>query len=113
MDEPPVEAEIMDGIKEIKVINAGLEESKPIMTLTGKDTVQISVNVHAQFQINIDNGYVTVDSKLEECYKGGTHNLKNHNMGGEFPVLQPGENTITWTENHLIKIKIEPESQWR
>ncbi len=111
VDEQPVEADITDEIKEIKVINAGLEESKPIMTLTGKDTVEISVNGNAQFQINIDDGYVTVDSRLEECYKDNTYNLKNHNMGGEFPVLQPGENTITWTGN-LTKIKVEPESRW-
>ena len=111
MDEPPVEVEITDEIKEIKVANVGFEKSRPIMTLTGKDTAEISVNVHAQFQINIDNGYVTVDSRLEEFYKGGIHNLKNHNMGGGFPVLQPGENTITWSGN-LTKIKIEPESRW-
>ena len=111
VDEPPVETEITEEIKEIKVINVGLEESKPIMTLTGKDTVEISVNNHAQFQINIDDGYVTVNSRLEECYKDNTYNLKNHNMGGEFPVLQSGENTITWTGN-LTKIKIEPESRW-
>ena len=81
------------------------------MTLTGKDTVEISVNGHAQFQINIDDGDVTINSRMEECYKDNTYNLKNHNMGGEFPVLQPGENTITW-EGALTKIKVEPESRW-
>lgn len=111
VDELPVEVDIKDGIKEIKVVNVGFEESRPIITLTGKDTVEISVNGHAQFQINIDDGYVTVNSRLEECYKDNTYNLKNHNMGGEFPVLQPGGNTITWTGN-LTKIKIEPESRW-
>ncbi len=94
VDEQPVDTNITEEIKEIKVVNVGFEESKPIMTLAGKDTVEISVNSHAQFQINIDDGCVTVNSRLEECYKGGTYNLKNHNMGGEFPVLQPGENTI-------------------
>ncbi len=111
VDEQPVEIDITEEVKEIKVTNAGLEESKPIITLTGKDTVQISVNDYAQFEVNIDDGYVTVDSKLEECYKDNTYNLKNHNMGGEFPVLQPSENTITWTGN-LTKIKVEPESRW-
>ena len=32
-------------------------------------------------------------------------------MGGEFPILQPGENVITWTGN-LTKLKIQPESRW-
>ena len=88
VDEPPVETEITDKIKEIKVVNVGFEESRPIITLTGKDTVEISANGHAQFQINIDDGYVTVNSRLEECYKDNTYNLKNHNMGSEFSVLQ-------------------------
>lgn len=111
VDEPPVEAEITDEIKEIKVINIGLEESKPIITLTGNETVEITINGYAQFQVNIDDGYVIVNSRIEECYKDNTYNLKNHNMGGEFPVLQPGENIITWTGN-LTKIKVEPESRW-
>ncbi|MGN1044321.1 MAG: distal tail protein Dit [Acutalibacteraceae bacterium] len=111
VDEKPVETEINDEIKEIKVMNVGFEESKPIITLTGKDTVEISVNGYAQFQVNIDDGYITVNSKLQECYKDNTYNLKNHNMGGEFPVLQPGENTVTWTGN-LTKIKVELESRW-
>jgi len=111
VDEPPAETEITDEIKGIKVVNIGFEESKPIMTLTGKDTVEISVNGHAQFQIDIDYGYVTVNSRLQECYKDDLYNLKNHKMGGEFPILQPGENTIVWTGN-LTKIKVEPESRW-
>lgn len=69
VDEKPIETEITDETKEIKVTNIGFEESKPIMTLFGKDTVEVSVNGHAQFQINIDEEYVTVNSKLQECYK--------------------------------------------
>ena len=111
VDEKPTETEITDETKEIKVTNIGFEESKPIMTLFGKDTVEVSVNGHAQFQINIDEEYVTVNSKLQECYKDNMYNLKNHNMGGEFPVLQPGENVITWTGT-LTKLIVYPESRW-
>ena len=111
VDEKPIETEITDETKEIKVTNIGFEESKPIMTLFGKDTVEVSVNGHAQFQINIDEEYVTVNSKLQECYKDNMYNLKNHNMGGEFPVLQPGENVITWTGT-LTKLIVYPESRW-
>lgn len=113
VDEQPVECDVTEEIKEIKVINAGLEESKPIITLTGNETVEIAINGYAQFQVNIDDGYITVNSKLQECYKDNTYNLKNHNMGGEFPVLQPDENTITWSgTGKLTKIRVEPESRW-
>lgn len=111
VDEKPTETEITDETKEITVTNIGFEESKPIMTLFGKDTVEVSVNGHAQFQINIDEEYVTVNSKLQECYKDNMYNLKNHNMGGDFPVLQPGKNVITWTGT-LTKLIVYPESRW-
>jgi phage-related protein len=96
---------------EISVTNVGLEQSKPIITLTGDDIVEISINGLAQFQINIDGSYVTVDSMLEEAYKDNTQTLKNRQMTGQFPTLQPGTNIITWTGN-LTKIEIKPKSRW-
>jgi phage-related protein len=96
---------------EISVTNVGLEQSKPIITLTGDGIVEISINGLAQFQINIDDSYVTVDSMLEEAYKDNTQTLKNRQMTGVFPVLQQGENIITWTGN-LTKIEILPMSRW-
>ena len=88
-----------------------MEKSKPIITLTGSGKIEISVNGHAQFEVTIDDGYITVDSLLEECYKDNLNTLKNRSMGGEFPTLNTGENTITWTGN-LTKIKIHPMSRW-
>ena len=32
-------------------------------------------------------------------------------MNGVFPILDPGNNIITWTGN-LTKIKIQPKSRW-
>lgn len=110
VNEEPIEEEITDQTKVI-VTNLGLEVSKPIMTLTGSDIVEISVNGYAQFQVNIDSDYVTIDSISEECYKDSLNTLKNRNMGGDFPTLQSGENTITWT-GKLNKIKIHPMSRW-
>ena len=111
VDEKPVETDITEEIKEIKVINLGTEDSRPIFTLTGTGIIEISINGYTKFQVNIDDSYLTVDSKLEECYKDNLNTLKNRNMGGEFPILQPGENVITWTGN-LTKLKIQPESRW-
>lgn len=107
-----MELDITPEITEIKVTNVGLEPSKAIIKLTGEEIIEISINGFAQFQADIgDDRYITVDSMLEECYKDNVNTLKNRNMNGEFPILQPGENTITWTGT-LTKIKVKPKSRW-
>ena len=56
-----------------------------------------------------NNGYIVVDSLNEEAYKEGI--LKNRQMTGQFPVLKPGLNTISWSGS-LTKLKVEPKSRW-
>jgi len=108
INESPAELEITTET-ELKVYNVGLEQSSPIFTLYGDGIVEISINGIAIFQINIDDEYVTVDSNMQECYKGNV--LKNRKMVGEFINLEKGESTITWTGN-LKKIIVEPKSRW-
>ncbi|BED92025.1 MAG: phage tail family protein [Candidatus Improbicoccus pseudotrichonymphae] len=95
----------------ITVTNQGLEPSKPVITLYGNDEVSLDINSLTVFQVVIDDEYITVDSNLEDAYKGSITNLKNRQMTGIFPVLNPGENTITWT-GILTRIVIEPKSRW-
>ena len=52
---------------------------------------------------------VIIDSLKEEAYLNSEY--KNRNMNGVFPILDPGNNIITWTGN-LTKIKIQPKSRW-
>ena len=111
IDEEPLELEI-DTEAELAVTNQGLEKSKPIITLFGEGIIEISINGLAQFQVDMPSeGFLTVDSEIEECYQNTPQVLKNRNMIGVFPVLQPGENIITWTGN-LTKIEIHPKSRW-
>lgn len=93
----------------VEVTNLGLENSKPIFTLYGSGEVSVSINGLTAFTINIDDEYVVIDSMREEAYKEST--LKNRNMTGEFPLLESGINTITWTGN-LSKIIVDPKSRW-
>lgn len=93
----------------ITIKNAGLEASKPKITLYGTGNVIISINGIKSFSINIDDEYVIIDSAIEEAYKESI--LKNRNMVGEFPMLMPGDNTISWIGN-LTKIIIKPNSRW-
>ena len=109
--ETAVEYEITDTLNQITVTNLGLEISRPAITLTGSGIVEIKINGLGSFQVEIDDGYLTVDSMLEECYKDNIYTLKNRKMGGEFPTLNSGENVITWVGN-LTKIKIHPMSRW-
>lgn len=95
----------------INVENIGLEISKPIITLEGTGTIEISINNKTIFKyIFPDNETkVVIDSIEEEAYLEGVY--KNRNMLGEFPELQVGKNIITWTGT-ITKIKIEPKSRW-
>lgn len=108
LNEPPFIFNIKDE-KELKVTNIGYEKSKPIFTLYGSGEVAILINGDLAFSIEIDDEFVVIDSIEEEAYKDVT--LKNRNMSGDFPILDIGVNTITWTGN-LTKIIVEPKSRW-
>ena len=108
LNEPNVVLESSDK-SEVIVNNIGNQDSLPIITLYGSDIVDIYINGNEIFKINIDDEYVTIDSLELEAYKDTT--LKNRNMIGEFPKLNIGKNTITWSGN-LTKIIIEPKSRW-
>lgn len=91
--------------------NAGLEESRPLITLVGSGVVSISVNGAYVFEYTFPEGEteVVIDSEKEDAYLEDV--LKNRNMNGEFPVLQPGINNIEWTGD-VQSIEILPRSRW-
>lgn len=95
----------------VQVTNKGLEFSKPILMLEGSGTVEIAVNGINIFKYTFpsDEMKVTIDSLKEEAYFDGVY--KNRNMLGEFPKLEVGKNTISWTGT-LTKIEIQPKSRW-
>ncbi len=95
----------------LTVENQGYEKSKPIITIYGSGTIQISINNINVFSVTIDEDdeYITVDSMQEEAYCGAT--LKNRNMNGDFPLLDSGESVISWTGT-VTKIEVEPKSRW-
>lgn len=97
--------------KSVQVTNKGLEVSKPIFVLEGSGTIEIAVNGSNVFKYTFpsDENKVVVDSLEEEAYLEGVY--KNRNMLGEFPKLEVGKNTISWTGT-LTKIEIQPKSRW-
>jgi len=101
--------ETISSQESITVNNLGNLESEPIIYLYGSGDVTFTLNGLDVFTINIDEDYVVVDSSQQNAYFNSV--LKNRNMTGDFPKLQPGENTITWTGT-LTKIIIDPKSRW-
>src|SRR5574344_149223 len=95
----------------VQVTNKGLEVSKPIFVLEGSGTIEIAVNGSNVFKYTFPSGEskVVVDSLEEEAYLDGVY--QNRNMLGEFPKLEVGKNTISWTGT-LTKIEIQPKSRW-
>ena len=61
---------------------------------------------NAEWRIRTDAG--ASHSVLQEAYQGTT--LMNDHMNGEFPVLKPGANAISWT-GAVTKVVVRPN--WR
>lgn len=95
----------------VSVSNIGLEKSKPIIKLQGSGTVAINLNGATVFNYTFpsNENEVVIDSIKEEAYLNNI--FKNRHMSGIFPILELGENTISWSGD-LTKIEIQPMSRW-
>ncbi len=82
--------------------------SLPYIKITGSGAVTLNIGSKAYSFTSVPT-YLEVDSELMSCYKGST--LYNNRIGfSEFPVLQPGSNSISWTGS-VTKVEIIPN--WR
>ena len=93
------------------VDNLGNHTSKPIITLTGTGTVELSLNGTFVCRYTFPSGesVVTLDSEKQDAYWGNV--LKNRYMDGEFPIFEKGSNTISWNGN-VERISITKYSRW-
>ena len=87
--------------------NPGNVPSEPIITIsgTGEITLMVGTNI---IELSDMDGSITIDSQLQEAYNG-TISL-NSRMSGDFPVLLPGQNAISWSGN-VTAITVNPN--WR
>ena len=97
--------------KPFEVFNEGLETSKPLVVVNGSGTIEMKVNGFIAFTYTFPDGEdeVVLDCEAEEAYLGAV--LKNRNMLGDFPELQPKTNKVEWTGD-VQSIKILPRSRW-
>ena len=90
------------------IYNSGSANSRPIIKVFGTGAITLTVNGKV---VNLTNvvDYVAINSDLMDCYKDTL--LKNNDMNGEFPILTPGNNTISWVGN-CSKIEITPNCRY-
>ena len=85
------------------ITNPGNVYAEPI--LTGDITLMVGTTI---VELEGISGNIVIDSALQEAYKGTT--LMNDHMNGEFPVLKPGANAISWS-GAVTRVVVRPN--WR
>jgi len=89
------------------ITNPGNVPSEPIITLTGNGDITLIIGLTI-VELSGISGSITLDSTLQEAYHGVES--MNSCMSGDFPILLPGKNSITWTGS-VTNIAITPN--WR
>ena len=89
------------------ITNPGSVYSEPLITVYGSGNITLMVGTTIVELTNISSSIV-LDCALKEAYKGTT--LMNNHMSGDFPVLKPGLNAISWSGN-VTSIIMKPN--WR
>jgi phage-related protein len=89
------------------LVNPGTAAARPIITVFGSGSITLTVNSLNVILSNVSE-YVTLNSELEEAYKDLLG--KNNDMQGEFPILNTGTNSISWSGTVT---KLEVIANWR
>ena len=89
------------------VTNPGNIYAEPKITVVGSGSITLMVALTI-VELEGIAGNITLNSALQEAYSGTTS--MNSAMSGEFPILYPGANAISWTGT-VSKVVIEP--RWR
>ena len=90
------------------IYNGTGNTSLPIIEVFGTGAITLTINGLSVILTNVVD-YVTINSDLQDAYKDTL--LKNNNMSGEFPTLEVGNNTISWTGT-VTKVEITPNWRW-
>lgn len=99
----------------IMITNNGNIYSKPILTITGSGTINLSLNGTQVAVIALDNNGETIEIDLEklEAYNPSTNLLMNRQVTGNYEnlYLKIGNNTISWVGTVSL-VKIKNYSRW-
>ena len=100
-------ADITVTVSGTTITNPGSVYSEPILTVPGSGNITLMVGTTIVELTDITSGIV-LDCALQEAYLGST--LMNDHMSGDFPVLKPGANAISWSGT-VTRVVIQPN--WR
>ena len=89
------------------LVNPGSVYSEPIITVYGSGDITLIIN-DSFIELEGIEGSITLNSVIQEAYQGET--LLNEKMEGEFPILKPGNNMISWTGG-VSRLVVTPN--WR
>lgn len=89
------------------VTNPGSVYAEPILTMYGSGDITLMVG-STIVELEDISGSILLDCALKEAYLGNA--LMNDHMTGEFPVLKPGANAVSWSGT-VTKVEIKPN--WR
>lgn len=87
--------------------NPGNVPSEPVIAVHGSGEITLMVGLTI-VELEGVSGSITLDTPLMEAYSGTSS--RNSNMSGDFPLLMPGMNAISWTGS-VTKVVIQPN--WR
>ena len=87
--------------------NPGSVYSEPTITVYGSGEITLMVGTQIVELTDIEDS-ITLNTSLMEAYKGDLS--MNGCVSGEFPVLKPGANAISWSGN-VTKVEVQPN--WR
>ncbi len=89
------------------ITNPGSVYSEPKITVIGSGDITLMVGTTIVELMDI-SGSIVIDSALQEAYIGNT--LMNDHMSGDFPVLKPGQNAVSWYGT-VTRVVVKPN--WR
>lgn len=104
-----IETENTASVHELTIVNNGNTIAKPIITLTGSGSIDITYNNKEIIFTFDSNGKATFDSEKEDV--SNQEVLLNRNMIGNFIELNKGSNRFTWTGT-ITKWEIQKRSRW-
>ena len=90
----------------LDITNPGGVASEPVITVYGYGEITLMVGMTITGLEIADK--ITLDTPLMEAYVGATS--MNSCMSGDFPLLLPGKNAVSWSGN-VSKVEIQPN--WR
>ena len=99
----------------LNIRNNGNYISKPVITITGTGTINLSLNNEQLFVINLGDTstQIALDINNMNAYNPTNDNYMNRSVTGNYDnfALKVGTNTISWTGT-ITQIQIENYSRW-